>query len=89
MGCGNSSTQTPDREYFDGQISEVIFYSRVLTNNERMMVENYLNPFMHMCTKMCTLGYPPPLAKFSKKWRHFATFGAYVHLKVHQKKKIL
>jgi len=42
MGCGNSSTQTPDREFFDGQISEVIFYSRVLSNNEINLVENYL-----------------------------------------------
>jgi len=42
MGCANSSTQTPAGEYFDGQISEVVFYSRVLTDNERIMVENYL-----------------------------------------------
>ena len=42
MGCGNSSTQTPDREFFDGQISEVTFYSRVLTNSERIPVENYM-----------------------------------------------
>ena len=27
MGCGNSSIQTPDREFFDGQISKVTFKS--------------------------------------------------------------
>ena len=42
MGCTNSSTQTPTGEYFDGQISEVTFYSRVLTNSERILVENYM-----------------------------------------------
>ena len=42
MGCGNSATQTADREYFDGQISEVTYYSRQLTNTERILVENYM-----------------------------------------------
>ena len=42
LGCQNSSTQTATNDFFNGQISEVVFYSRALTNNERLSVEKYL-----------------------------------------------
>ncbi len=42
IGAGASESAVPNH-YFDGDISEIVIYNRVLSENERVAVEEYLN----------------------------------------------